>query len=458
VTDSLPCLLQGAVVVEIDFFPLQGFDEAFHGRIVIGVGLAAHADLNAVLVEKIGVGRAGILQAAIPVSDVTGDLQIMGCEFVDNEWWVTGGGGPGEQNLFYRFNRSGEFLGSIPQPSTSAVGWFDLAYDGQYVYGSEDHNLVGVDHQGVVQTVIPSPLNPSRAVAYDSVSDHFWVAEYTQDFYEIDRQGNIIQQIPNSGSSELSVTGLAWNPADPDGFKLYIFSLNAVNRLTRVSRLNPVSHAQQFVADLPGQAGDQAGGCTITSRWNSMVVVFGGIFQNSAGDRLQIHEMLYNTSWIDVSPSASEVPSEDMRQAVLHFDPRTLLPDVYSVALRIQSVVLDTLILVPAELTVTSSAVPQPLPDRVPAVFALHQNFPNPFNASTEIRYDLPTTMKVQISVFNIYGQEVTTLIDEVRPAGVHTVLWESRNGSGVQVASGVYVYQIKAGSFVDAKKMVLIR
>ena len=141
---------------------------------------------------------------------------------------------------------------------------------------------MGVDHQGVVQTVIPSPVNPSRAVAYDPATDHFWVTDYTQDFYEIDRQGNIIQQIPNSGAGELSVTGLAWYANDPNGFKLYIFSQNGVGSLTRVTRLHPVSQAQEFVVDLPGRAGDRAGGCTITPGWNSTLVVFGGIFQNSS--------------------------------------------------------------------------------------------------------------------------------------------------------------------------------
>jgi hypothetical protein len=396
--------------------------------------------------------------SAVPVSALTGDFQMMGCEFVGNEWWVTGGGGPGGQNLFYRFSRDGDYLGAIPQPSTSVAGWFDMAYDGQYIYGSEDQNLVGVDHQGIVQTVIPSPVIPSRAVAYDPASDHFWVTDYTQDIYEIDRQGNIIQQIPNSGSGELSVTGLAWNSFDPDGFKLYIFSQNGVNTLTRVTRLHPVSRAREFVVDLPGRAGDRAGGCTVTPSWNSTLVVFAGIFQNSSGDRLQIHEMTFNTTWINVTPATFEVPGNSSTDVLLHFDPITLQPDTYRVNLHVRSEVLDTLVILPVELTVISSSVDQPAPEGVPAAFALHQNYPNPFNPNTEIRFDLPEAVKMQLKIFNILGQEVATLIDGVRPAGAYRVTWDSKSASGVPVASGVYVYQIKAGNSVDSKKMVLIR
>jgi hypothetical protein len=396
--------------------------------------------------------------SAVPVTALTGDVLIMGCEFVGDEWWVTGGGGPGGQNLFYRFSRSGELLGTVPQPSTTAAGWLDLACDSEYVYGSDDHNLTGVDHHGLVQTVIPSPLNPTTAVAYDPATDHFWVADHTQDFYEIDRQGTIIQQVSNSGTNQLTVTGLAWNPSDPDGFKLYLFSQNGTGALTRVSRMHPVSLARQFVADLPCSAGERAGGCTITSHWNSRLVVFGGIIQGPSADRLQIHRMTINTAWIEVTPLVSEVPAGGMTDVRLRFSPATVLVDTYRVNFAIESAVLDTLIVLPVTLTVLPSDVNERAFGRVPAAFRLHQNYPNPFNPNTEIRFDLPQPVRVQIKIYSILGQEVVTLVDGVCPAGSHRVIWDSENGSGVQVASGVYVYQIKAGDFVDSKKMVLIR
>jgi hypothetical protein len=396
--------------------------------------------------------------SAIPVSALTGDLQIMGCEFVGNEWWVTGGDGPGGQNLFYRFSRGGRFVGSIPQPSTTAVGWFDLACDSQYVYGSDDHNLTGVDHEGVVQAVIPSPVNPARAVAYDPATDHFWVTDYTQDFYEIDRQGAVVQQIPNSGTGELSVTGLAWYANDANGFKLYIFSQNGTRRLTRVSRLNPVSQAQQFVVDLPCRAGERSGGCTITPAWNSMLVVFGGIIQSSGGDRLQIHEMTFNTTWIDVTPATSQVPAGGAGEIGLHFDPISLQPDTYRVTLHIRSEVLDTLVILPVELTVISTSVDRLAPKGVPTAFALRQNYPNPFNPVTVIPFDLPATAHLELRIFNTLGREVACLVDDVYAAGTHRVQWDGKAHNGQAVASGVYIYRVWAGSTVAARKMVLIR
>ncbi|MBI5060554.1 T9SS type A sorting domain-containing protein [candidate division KSB1 bacterium] len=94
----------------------------------------------------------------------------------------------------------------------------------------------------------------------------------------------------------------------------------------------------------------------------------------------------------------------------------------------------------------------------LPTEYWLYQNFPNPFNPNTEIRFDLPEAAQVQLRVFNILGQEVATLVDAMRPAGAYNILWDSKNMGGSTVASGVYVYQLKAGKFTDQKKMVLIR
>jgi|GEM_PF-3628332 len=94
----------------------------------------------------------------------------------------------------------------------------------------------------------------------------------------------------------------------------------------------------------------------------------------------------------------------------------------------------------------------------VPKTYKLYQNYPNPFNPNTEIRFDLPEMVKVQIKIFNTLGQEVITLIDDIRLAGAYRIMWDSKSASGIQVASGVYIYQIKAGNFVDSRKMMLIR
>jgi hypothetical protein len=94
----------------------------------------------------------------------------------------------------------------------------------------------------------------------------------------------------------------------------------------------------------------------------------------------------------------------------------------------------------------------------VPQAFSLQQNYPNPFNPSTEIRYQLPRECRVRVVIYNLVGQEVVRLVDEVQAAGRHAVRWSGEDGRGGDVASGVYVCRLEAGGFVAQRKMVLIR
>ncbi|RPI18414.1 MAG: T9SS C-terminal target domain-containing protein [Ignavibacteriae bacterium] len=89
----------------------------------------------------------------------------------------------------------------------------------------------------------------------------------------------------------------------------------------------------------------------------------------------------------------------------------------------------------------------------IPGTFSLAQNYPNPFNPSTTIKYQIPKAEFVTIKVYDIMGREVTTLVNDKKMAGFHNAIF-----NGTNYASGVYFYRIEAGSFVETKKMVLIK
>jgi hypothetical protein len=89
----------------------------------------------------------------------------------------------------------------------------------------------------------------------------------------------------------------------------------------------------------------------------------------------------------------------------------------------------------------------------LPQDYALHQAYPNPFNPTTTIRFDLPETGHVKLAVYNVLGREVAKLVDRNLEAGYHTVQLD-----GSQMASGMYFYQMQASGFIDTKKVVLIK
>jgi flagellar hook assembly protein FlgD len=94
----------------------------------------------------------------------------------------------------------------------------------------------------------------------------------------------------------------------------------------------------------------------------------------------------------------------------------------------------------------------------LPQIAALHQNFPNPFNPSTEIRFDIPTAREVQLRVFNQLGQTVRTLVDNRMKAGTYRIKWDGKTEAGNSISSGVYFYSLEAGDFSQIRKMTLVK
>jgi len=94
----------------------------------------------------------------------------------------------------------------------------------------------------------------------------------------------------------------------------------------------------------------------------------------------------------------------------------------------------------------------------VPIVFSLGQNFPNPFNPSTQIKISIGLTSHVNLEIYDILGRKVRSLVNEQKQAGEYVIAWDGRNDHGNTVVSGVYFYRIAAGSFVSVRKMLVLK
>jgi flagellar hook assembly protein FlgD len=96
--------------------------------------------------------------------------------------------------------------------------------------------------------------------------------------------------------------------------------------------------------------------------------------------------------------------------------------------------------------------------DLTPNKFSLYQNYPNPFNPITTVSYDLPEDSFVNITIYDILGMKVKTVVNTTQDAGYKSVIWDATNDHGKPISAGVYLYQIQAGEFVQTKKMVLLK
>ncbi|MCJ7717585.1 MAG: T9SS type A sorting domain-containing protein, partial [Anaerolineales bacterium] len=99
----------------------------------------------------------------------------------------------------------------------------------------------------------------------------------------------------------------------------------------------------------------------------------------------------------------------------------------------------------------------------LPNEFVLAQNYPNPFNPSTSITYQIAVSNPVYLKIYNVLGKEIATLVNEVQPAGNYEVTFSAQGGSAsggnaYSLSSGTYFYTLQAGSFVETKKMILLK
>ena len=94
----------------------------------------------------------------------------------------------------------------------------------------------------------------------------------------------------------------------------------------------------------------------------------------------------------------------------------------------------------------------------VPEDYTLLQNYPNPFNPTTEIRFQLPKTSHVAVRIYNTLRQEIRALADRQYEVGFHAIRWDGKDNNGNLVGSGIYLYQLQAGTFSQVRKMSLLR
>ncbi len=169
---------------------------------------------------------------------------------------------------------------------------------------------------------------------------------------------------------------------------------------------------------------------------------------------------LETTPWLGINPSNGTSPA-NMEVSI---DASGLLPGTYEAKIIIKQLsklateVNDDQDTVSVSLTVDTPTDVDDIGGILPTAFTLDQNFPNPFNPTTTIEFDLPKASYVTLSVYNVLGQKVTDLVNTTLGAGRKRVEWDGTDGAGRTVESGVYFYRISADGFSMTRKMMLLK
>lgn len=186
------------------------------------------AEGSRIYLENSGPLLTGTALFIKDAQSTAGQSCLLGVEYALGSFWVTSGGDQDCAGLNYLFQMDPDMnlVHAWLQPTTSQYGWRDLSFDGEYLYASDSDVIVQINPVNGQPTgvTIPSPTNPGRGLAYDPATDHFWVANFDDDLYEIDRSGAVLHTIANLFPQPLAIYGLAWDASAPGGASLWAWS------------------------------------------------------------------------------------------------------------------------------------------------------------------------------------------------------------------------------------------
>jgi hypothetical protein len=164
------------------------------------------------------------------------------------------------------------------------------------------------------------------------------------------------------------------------------------------------------------------------------------------------HYMVYHGSSVDFIPSPENMIGSDSSPTFEH--DVVEIGDHYYVVTAVDIHENESEYSDPVSVALLSLLDVNGLPEN----YTLHQNFPNPFNPTTTLRYDLPEDAMTTITVYDMMGRLVQTLVSGNKSAGYHSLKWDATNRYGSPVSAGVYIYSIQAGNHRDIKKMILLK
>ncbi|MBM3328742.1 MAG: T9SS type A sorting domain-containing protein [Calditrichaeota bacterium] len=378
-------------------------------------------------------------------SNVTGDERLLGAVF-GNERLVVSGGNNGEAvNYLYRFNRGGMLTGRSEQPVRGAWGVHDLAYDGRDYYGGSGNQIYRMSANGAELGRIASPIEPPRALAVDP-QGRIWTTTPGAPLHRLSPQG----AVERTYSHSLRPYGLAWHPVDPDGCPLWVFSADGVSNLA-ISKMDTATGRIRLVTELALRDGDRAGGCELTPLWDDRVWALVALIQNPAGDRVEVIDAGPNLAWIGVAPNEGVLEPEGMTQVNISLSALQLRGGLYEASVVIRHNAAGDRAVIPVRLVVDPLLAG--VSDDLPTQHSITSIHPNPANGHTSIRFGLPRSDRVSLTLHSADGRLVEEWLDEHLPAGSHQRVFDAS-----AYPAGLYIIRISSGGAPVARKFVILK
>ncbi|HHE47134.1 MAG TPA: T9SS type A sorting domain-containing protein, partial [Bacteroidetes bacterium] len=408
--------------------------------------------------------------------DTLDDSRINGIVYDhhNNHWIISGDAGGADENWLYIFDRRGSYVDRIAQPIAGRYGIRDMDYyNGQLYCATSGSYIMLVDPESgeeINRWTSPQRLRSIRNVAVvndtllfaSDISNDLFLVRIADDSTLAEVRRYPLRD-PRDENLRIRMYGLSYFRDDPDGFNLYIMSNNdpfsdpeAPN--ISIFKLNTINGEIRLLTTLsnmdPNTSG--RGGITITPKWNNLVWVLAAVFDNPDGDFVDIFELAPNSSWLDYTPRSDTLLATESVPIQFEIASADLDTGRYGVVIEFNHNAGDGITRRSVTLHVVDELPPPPYADEdemLPFEYSLDQNRPNPFNPSTVISYSLREPGLTQLTIFDLLGREVNSLVNTRQAPGRYDVTFDSGG-----LPAGIYFYRLNSGSFSAVRKMVVVK
>ena len=390
---------------------------------------------------------------SLDASDLTHDSRIEGVVFADDRYFVSGGGN--EVNQIYVLDRFGAQVDMFQQPGESRYGIQDMAWDGRLLWGLGSDSIYGITLEGELEAAFAGParMHTIQAITWDQDRSCLWLTSITsREIYQFSRNGELLGIIDQFN---LKIFGLAYWPDDPDGYPLYALTNPDVNNqdLVCVYKIDPDREDTMWVSELHHPDGGSPRGCEATNELDVYNWVFLAVANNPDADRLDVWQMDWNSSWMQIEPSEGVIAAGESQNYILtldalNFPDRMNLtadliwhhngfggPDTVSVLMVVHDVGVNQ------------------KDENKPAESNLQGLYPNPFNDRAIIKFGVDHSARTTLKAYNVTGQAMATIFDGIPTAGDHQSVWDAGN-----LPSGVYFIRLESAGKVRTARTVLLR
>ncbi len=398
------------------------------------------------------------LRDRIRVTELTGDAGIQGVIFNGTNFCFAGANGLAESQIWV-VNREGEIIDSIRQPGSSRLGFRDMEWDGDLIWGADEDSIFAIDLEGRVHHSWPGPEQTTTNIAYDPLEGVVWISGTTTNIEAYDRDGNALgRSVDHLG---MRVYGLGWLPDAQDSMHFIVLQKPA-NGPTIITGLNPFN-ADTLNYNPVGIEENNSFGLYVSQNFDhfagSVLMLMQNLPENRGGDLLDIIQFHPNSSWITTDPPFGEVPPDGESQIRLIVttssaaDNWGLRGGVYRGDLAFVHDGVDGEFLLPLEITVIGTSGIKDEANLQPETASITALYPQPFNSTLNIEYQLPGASPIKVSLIDLGGREVMQKQFDRLEAGSHRM-----ELSADQLGSGLYLLRIEGNFGNLSSKLVLLK